>query len=253
MTIITDPYFYMLAIPGVLLYGMAKGGLGTGLGAIAVPVLSFVINPVKAAAIMLPILCVMDLFAIWKFKKRYELKHLKILLPAGIIGIIISSLVMGELRPETLKLVIGIIAATFCVNYWIRNRVKNDNLKRKIPGKLSGYFWGIVTGFTSMQIHAGGPPVSIYLFPQRMDKIILMGTMAVFFTVMNYIKLIPYAILGQLDYSNLMTSLVLMPVAPVGVLVGYFFLNKINQNTLYRYLYFFLFVSGCKLIYDGLF
>ena len=73
MTIITDPYFYMLAIPGVLLFGMAKGGLGTGLGALTVPMLSLVINPVQAAAIMLPILCVMDLVAVWKFRKKYEL------------------------------------------------------------------------------------------------------------------------------------------------------------------------------------
>lgn len=248
MNIITDPFFYMLAVPVVLLYGMAKGGLGPALGAISVPIMSLVITPVQAAAIMLPILCVMDIFAVWSFRRSYSVYHLAILLPAGVSGIVLASLLMGYLPPDTIRFIIGLTVIWFCLDYWFRKDVE----KVKINGRLSGYLWGVVAGFTSTQIHAGGAPVSIYLLPQRLDKIVLMGTMAIFFAVLNYLKLIPYSLMGVLNIENMTTSLVLMPLAPVGVKMGRLILNKVEQISIYRFLYAALFLSGLKLLYDGI-
>jgi uncharacterized membrane protein YfcA len=93
----------------------------------------------------------------------------------------------------------------------------------------------------------------VYLFPQKLDKLTLIGTMAVFFTVMNYVKLVPYSLLGALHMEQLMTSLLLMPLAPIGVKLGRLLLDKINQKIFYRYIYIVLFLSGIKLCYDGLF
>jgi uncharacterized membrane protein YfcA len=109
-----------------------------------------------------------------------------------------------------------------------------------------------VAGFTSTQIHAGGAPLSIYMLPQKLDKIILVGTMAIFLAVMNYLKLIPYALMGALTAENLTTSLVLMPLAPVGVRLGRLVVDRVRQETIYRFLYIALFLSGLKLIYNGL-
>lgn len=247
MHIIPDPSFYLLAIPVVILYGMAKGGLGPAVGAICVPLLSFVINPVQSAAILLPILCVMDIFAVWNFRKHFDLHHLVILLPAGISGIVIASLLMGHLPPDAIRGIIGITVIWFCFDYWFRG--KNSSMQK--GGRWSGYLWGTVAGFTSTQIHAGGAPLSIYLFPQKLDKIVLMGTMAIFFAVINYTKLIPYSFMGVLNAENLMTSIVLMPLAPIGVKLGHVALNKVDQKTIYRFLYCALFLSGIKMVYDA--
>lgn len=249
MHIITDPVFYIFAVPIVLLAGMAKGGLGPGIVAISVPVLSFVMDPVQAAAIMLPILCIMDIFAVWQFRRQASAYHLAILLPAGVAGIICASLLMGHLPPDALRTVIGTIVIWFCLDYWFRG----DLGRKKKSGKLSGYLWGTVAGFTSTQIHAGGAPVSIYLLPQKLDKVVLVGTMAVFFTVMNYLKLIPYTLMGVLNLENLLTSIVLMPLAPVGVKLGHLALKRVEQKTVYRFLYIVLFLSGVKLFADGMF
>jgi len=43
---------------------MGKGGLGSGLVSISEPILSFVIHPVLAAAILQPLLCFADVFAV---------------------------------------------------------------------------------------------------------------------------------------------------------------------------------------------
>ena len=116
---------------------------------------------------------------------------------------------------------------------------------------MSEFLWGFVAGFTSTHIHAGGPPISIYLLPKKFDKVILVGTLAMFFAVMNFIKLVPYTLLGQFNTVNLWTSLVLMPLAPIGVRMGYWLLHNARQDMLYRVIYMFLFCSGIKLAYDG--
>ena len=248
MNIVSDPLFYLVAIPIVLLLGMGKGGLGPGLVTLGVPLLSFVTSPVQAAAILLPILCLMDLFAVYNFRGNFEVSHLKILIPASLVGICIASILMGSLDRDMIRILIGVMVIIFCLDHWLRP----DISETRMAGKWGGYLWGAVAGFTSTQIHAGAAPVSIYLFPQKLDKIRLMGTMAIFFTVVNYVKLIPYSLMGALNTENLMTSLVLMPLVPIGVKIGRLLLDKVNQKFLYRYLYIVLFVSGIKLCYDGL-
>lgn len=248
MNIISDPVFYLVAIPIVLLFGMGKGGLGPGVVTLAVPVLSFVIHPVQAAAILLPILCLADLFAVYHFRRNFDIQHLKILIPAGLVGIAIASVFMGRLDRDTIRLLVGIMAIIFCLDHWLRP----DISKTRMASRWGGYLWGTVAGFTSTQIHAGAAPVSIYLFPQKLDKIVLMGTMTMFFTVVNYVKLVPYSLVGALSAENLMTSLVLMPLAAIGVKLGNLVLHKVNQKILYRYLYIALFFSGIKLCWDAL-
>ena len=65
---ITDPLFYLAAVPAVILFGISKGGFGSGLGVLAVPLIAMVVSPVQAAAILLPILCVMDLLGLWAYR-----------------------------------------------------------------------------------------------------------------------------------------------------------------------------------------
>ena len=245
--LITDPWFYLCAVPAVLLYGMSKGGLGSGSAILAVPILTLAIDPVRAAAIMLPILCVMDLFAIWRFRQQFDPAQLRIMLPAGIAGVAIASLSLGRLSNDAMRIVVGTLTVVFCLHYWLAPVATSA----RRPGRLAGYFWSCVSGMTSTQFHAGGPPANIYMLRLGLDVMRLMGTMAMFFGILNYVKLIPYALLGQFDRRNLLQSLVLMPLAPIGVGIGYWSLSRIEPQVFYRVLYLLLFLSGCKLLYDG--
>ncbi len=248
---LTDPYFYVLAIPVVLLAGMSKGGLGPAISAIAVPVLSFVISPVLAAAIMLPILFTMDLLAINQFRTNFSARNLYLLIPSGVLGIVIATIFMGFLPPNAVRVSIGIIVILFCCDYWFRYFRSMASRTGK-PTTLKGVFWGMVSGFTSTQIHAGAPPLSIYLLPQNLDKVVLMGTMAIFFGVLNCIKIVSYSVVGLFSQESLVTSLVLLPLAPIGVKLGHIALNRFDQRKIYRFLYVALFLSALKLLYDGL-
>lgn len=244
---ITDPFFYLCAIPAVLIFGIAKGGFGGGIAVICVPLMALAISPVQAAAILLPVLLVMDAVALWSFRGRWDKTNIKIMLPGAIAGITVGALFFRYLSEDTIRLLIGIIALLFTLNYFC----KRHNTYPKAPGIYRGSIWGAIAGFTSFGIHAGGPPVNIYLLPQQLEKTVLMGTFAVFFAIVNAIKIIPYTLLGQFDIANLSTSLILMPLAPIGVRIGYSLLHKVNELTIYRLCYIFLAIAGIKLLFDG--
>ena len=244
---ITDPFFYLCAIPAILIFGMAKGGFGGGIAVVSVPLISLAISPVQAAAILLPILIVMDGVALWSFRGKWSRENLVIIIPGAIIGIAVGALSFRYLSEDMIRIMIGLISVAFFLNYWL----KHSSAQKQGINRTKGTFWGALAGFTSFGIHAGGPPISIYLLPQKMDKVVLMGTMAIFFAVVNVIKLIPYAWQGQFSRANLLTALVMMPLAPVGVRLGYFLLHKISERVVYKICYFFLFVVGLKLLFDG--
>ncbi len=244
---ITDPFFYLCAIPAVLIFGLAKGGFGGGIAVVSVPLMTLAIPPVQAAAILLPILIVMDVVAMWSFRGQWSKPNLRFSLPGALLGVAIGAFTFRYLSEDAIRMLIGVIAVAFCLNYWLKPSLD----KKTEPSLLHGSLWGTVAGFTSFGIHAGGPPLSIYLLPQKMDKTLLMGTFAIFFAVVNFVKLVPYTWLGQFDHTNLLTALVLTPLAPVGVRLGYFLLHKISEQLVYRLCYFFLFVVGIKLLYDG--
>ena len=248
---ITDAVFYAIAIPAVLLSGISKGGL-SGLGALAVPMLALVISPAQAAGLMLPILCLMDLFGLWAYRKTWSRSQMRVLLPGSLLGIGIGVLAFDHLNDDAVRVLIGLIAVLFSINQWLKPLLQRQLLEASPPSGTKGLFWSGVAGFTSFVAHAGGPPVLIYLLPLRMEKMLLAGTTVVFFGVVNYVKLIPYFWLGQLNMANVSTSLALAPLAPIGIWMGVWLTRRVSEKLFYRVSFFMLFLAGVKLLYDGL-
>ena len=248
---ITDPWFYVAAVPAVLLFGISKGGFGGGLGTAAVPLMALVVSPLQAAAILLPILCVMDLVAVWKFRGRWVWPELHVLLPASLIGILVGTLLFEYMSASFVRLVVGVVAVTFTLHYWISRQRARGAQPTHYP-RMYGTLGGSVAGFTSFVAHAGGPPISMYLLRRPLDRTDFAATAIAFFAVVNYVKLIPYAWLGQLDTTNLATSAALVALAPIGVLIGAWLHHRVSDRFFFALVYALLFVVGLKLIYDGI-
>jgi uncharacterized membrane protein YfcA len=109
-----------------------------------------------------------------------------------------------------------------------------------------------MSGFTSTLAHAGGPPFSVYMLAQRIDKTLFVSTSVAFFLIVNYAKLVPYALLGQLNASNLTASLAFAPLAPLGIALGVWMHRHLSERVFYRASYALLFATGAKLVYDAL-
>lgn len=239
--------FYGLAILALLIAGIAKSGFGGGLGVLSVPLMALVISPVQAAAILLPVLCLMDLMNIWHYRHSWDRTNIKILLPAGLIGVLIGTFTFRFLSDGYIRIIIGLIAIIFTFNFF-KKKTENEVVK---PDPVRGSFWGLIAGFVSFGVHAGGPPANVFLLPQRLDKSVFVGTMVVLFTTLNFVKLVPYSLLGQLNGENMMISLMLSPLAPLGVWLGLKLHKVVNEHWFYPLCYLFLFITGIKLLWDG--
>jgi len=249
--VLSDPLFYAAAVPAVLLFGIAKGGFGGGLGVAAVPIMALVMSPVQAAGILLPILCFMDILGLWAFRGRWNWSELRILLPASLLGILTGSLLFGFMSAALVRLIVGGVALAFTLHHWLDRYRTTSGTTRYMP-KFAGVLGAAGAGFTSFVAHAGGPPLTIYLLRRPLDKTEFVATTVVFFAVVNYVKLVPYGFLGQLSTENLLASLVLAPLAPVGIGLGYWLHNKVSDRLFFRFAYLLLFVVSLKLISDGI-
>ncbi len=249
MSVITDPWFYAVAIPAVCLVGLSKGGLGGAMALLGVPLMALVISPVQAAAIMLPILIVMDIVSLWAWRGNYDRESLVIMLPAGLVGIAIGWFTASWVTVPEVRLIVGVVAMGFALRYvWTLFAAPAPPMPHR---PWHGRFWGMVTGFTSFVSHAGGPPYQAYTLPLRQDPKIYTGTSVIFFSVVNAVKLIPYFALGQFDSTNLVTSAVLAPIAPVATLAGAFLVRRMRGEIFYPFMYALMAVTAVKLIWDG--
>ena len=237
--------FILFASFGVFVFGVSKGGFPGPVAMLAVPVMSFVMSPIQAAAILLPLLIIMDCIAMYIYWNKWKINFLKIIIPASIIGIIIGSLTFQYTSENQIRIVVGTISILFVIFSFIQK--SNFLLK---PTKLKGYFWSTTAGYTSFLIHAGGPPINFYLLPLKLDKSSYLGTITLSFFIINAVKLIPYYTLDLLVPTNLKLSFIFLPLAVISVFIGYIIQKKIPEKLFYNIIYILLFISGFKLIYD---
>jgi uncharacterized membrane protein YfcA len=246
--LIAEPVLYAVAIPAVLLTGISKGGFGGVLGGIGVPMMALAVSPVQAAAILLPVLCLMDLVGLRLYFGKWDGPTLRIMLPGAMLGILAGALTFGMLDEDAIRILVGGIAVAFTVNNSLGLAARQHPAGASVT---KGTFWSAVSGLTSFLAHAGGPPALVYLLPQRMDKVRYVATISVFFAAVNAVKLVPYAWLGQFSLDNLETSAVLAPLVPLGVRLGMWLQDRIDVVWFYRISQVCLFATGLQLIYQG--
>lgn len=250
----TDPFFYATAIPAVILVGLSKGGFGGAMALLGMPLMALAISPVQAAAILLPILIVMDLITLWSWRSHKDTTTLHIMVPFALIGVGIGWMTAAWVTVPMIRLIVGILALWFVWRYMTQNLFASGKTEKPAPHghrPLLGMFWGTFSGFTSFVSHAGGPPYQMYTLPLRQDPKVYTGTSVRYFAIVNAVKLVPYFALGQLDTTNLSTSLVLAPLAPVATLTGAFIVRRMKPDIFYPFMYLMVLLAALKLIWDG--
>lgn len=252
MEFVADPLFYALAVPAVLIAGISKAGIGGGLGIVAVPLMTLAISPVQAAAILLPILCLMDLFGLYAYRGTWDRRNIALMLPGALVGIVVGALAFRYLSDDVVRLIVGTVALAFVLYRLVGDVILRHASAQPRTAGPRGMFWAGLSGFTSFVAHAGAPPIQVYLLPQRMDKTVYVGTMTLFFAAVNYTKLIPYGLLGQLSANNLGTALMLAPVVPIGIWLGLRFHRMLSEALFYRVVFGILTLTGLRLIWKGL-
>lgn len=240
--------FYLVAIPAVILFGLAKGGF-SGLGTLGMPMLSLVASPVRAAAIVLPILLVQDWLSVWAFRRDFSPRNLIILIPSSMIGVGVGWLVAARVSDDAVRLAIGVISIVFVLYMLIRDRLGRAPVEK--PGVPSGVLWGSLAGFTSFISHSGSPPFQVYVMPQYLKPPVFAGTATMFFAAVNLLKVPPYFLLGQFNRDNLFVSAGLIPVAILSTFGGVWLTRRVSADRFYAIILALTFLIGAKLTYDA--
>lgn len=247
LPLITDWQFYAAAIPAVLLMGVSKSGFGSGFGSLAVPLMAMAVTVPEAAAIMMPILFVMDIMGLAAYRRDVDWSLVRFLVAFGLVGTAIGTL---SFRYLDVRLVAGIVGA--CTLGFLAQRLLfPPSAGGRPPPRWAGGLLATISGFTSFVAHVGGPPITAYVLPLGLAPVRFAATMAVYFFALNLAKWVPYGWLGLLDARNMATSLALLPFAPIGVLAGVRLARHMKQALFYRLVHIGMFLTGCKLVWDG--
>jgi uncharacterized membrane protein YfcA len=239
--------FFFCVVPAIIIFGIAKSGLGGSIALISIPLMTVVMPLGQALAIILPILIFSDFIAVYRFRKEFDLNTLKLIIPFSIIGIFIGSITFSYFSEDLLKFIIGFMGFLFSTHYFLFKK------NRTIPAKksfLKGSICSVVAGFTSFCVHAGGTPTSIYLLPLRMKKEIYVGTRVIFFTFVNLIKFPFYVNLSIITIESFKHSLLLFPLSLLGISIGIQILKTVKEIFFYNIIYVLIFFSSCKLVLD---
>ncbi|MEM7270358.1 MAG: sulfite exporter TauE/SafE family protein [Pseudomonadota bacterium] len=245
-----DPVTWIVISLAVVISGVSKGGFGAGVGFLATPLMALMISPVQAAAVMLPILILMDQIGMTAYWRRWRWQSVWPPMAAALVGIGIGGLAFGEINPDLFRLGLGLIAILFTLfllarqSGWAPNTVAPRGVRASI--------WGAVSGLTSTVSHAGGPPITIYLLGERLDKTEYQAASVLIFWWINLVKLIPYAALGVLSVPSLTTSAMLTPAALAGVALGVWLHKRVSQTAFFRLMIGLLLITSIKLIWDGM-
>ena len=225
-----------------LIIGVSKGGISSA-GMLAVPMLALFMNPVRAAALMLPVILVTDLVAVWLYRRDFSMRNVAILLPAVLLGIGLATLLMPYASEPLLLAITGGIGLWAVFRSWLGG-VPEARPARAFPG----LFWGTLGGITTFITHSGAPPIQSYLLPQKLPRLEFAGTMSIVFAAGNPFKVPGYVALGFFDGVGWHLPVLLAAIGTLGTVAGRWMVRKLTDIAFTRLIEILLLVLSIMLL-----
>jgi len=226
--------FTLAIVLSAILIGLGKGGLiGPFGGTLALPlILSSVVEgqPIGVAvggALLLPLLILGDIFAVPIYWRDWDRRYIVLMLPTAIIGILIGTLLLTTLPNHTLKHILGIFTLVVVIYRFASSRLQSIQYQSR---PAYGWFAGLTAGFGSALANTGGPPVTAYLMLERVSPRVFVGTQAVFFAVVNLLKIPGYLQGGLFHTDLLLRSWPALIIVPICVVISRPFIYRINRK-----------------------
>lgn len=241
--------YYVCAGIATIISGLAKGGFA-GLGGLAMPIMAIGVDPIEGAAILLPILIVQDIVSVWSFRRTFSREIIWVMLPGMAVGVVLGYLYAARLPEKAVLGALGAISIVFGLHRLWVERGSAAVLPSNSPHWV-GRIFGVAAGFTSQIAHAGSPPFQMWVLPRRLPRDVLVGTTAISFAAMNWLKVPAYAALHQFTARNLLASAYLMPLALASTLAGVVLVRRIDASRFYTIIYTLMVLLGLKLVIDA--
>ncbi|MDR3229557.1 MAG: sulfite exporter TauE/SafE family protein [Puniceicoccales bacterium] len=244
---------WALALLAALLAGVAKTGFN-GAGTLTAALFAMILPAKAASGVVLPLLIAADLVAVVIYRRHFVWRYFWRLLPWALVGIVAGYFAMGKISDAQAKTVTGAIVVLLTVlHVWRRRRAEkkaasddagNGDAGNAAGGgavagsapvaevsRVFGAATGVMAGFTTLVANAAGPLVTIYFLAMRLPKMEFVGTGAIFFMVVNWVKVPFMADLGLINTGSLRFNALLLPAVLLGTLVGRILIARVNQKT----------------------
>jgi uncharacterized membrane protein YfcA len=238
---------YLIIALCCFITGLAKGGLGGALGSLVTPLLVLVMPAPLAVGISLPILIAGDIFAVGAHWGGWDRQILIAVMPGTIVGVIVGSLVLGSLSSVTLQHGLGLIAILY-VLYKVWERTRRIPVEKRGATSPQSTVLGAGTGFASTLANAGGPVFTIYMLMWRITPAVFVGTSALYFAILNAIKIPGYLGTGILTPERILLVAWALPFVPFGVWSGILLDKRLDMGTFEKLILIFLVVTGVVLL-----
>lgn len=204
--------------------GISKTALSS-LSILSVTMIVMTFPAKTAVGLILPLLIIGDLIALLYYRQHVIWRYLIKLVPWVFAGIIIGYFILGYITDEHLKPLIGWIILLLIILNLIRDISGQKFIELLPESKVFTIFMGILSGFTTMVGNAAGPIMAIYLLMIGLGKKDLVGTAAIFFFVVNILKVPFYIHLNMINWESLLINLIVFPAIFIGAFIGIKILN----------------------------
>jgi len=228
MPAIEQSAFYVAVVIALLgfMIGLAKGGFG-GLGALLTPILALVLPVALAVGVLLPMLMFGDAFALYMYWKEWDADLVKRMLPAGILGAIGGTFLLSRLSPDGLRIILGIFVLIVVVYKFVSDRIE---AVRYEPKSWHAPVAGFLSGVASGMFNSGGPPFNSYLLLQKLKARPFIATTAIYFALLNLIKVPGFLYTRVLDLPLLFSLWWVFPFIPLGIWVARKTLTRVSPS-----------------------
>jgi hypothetical protein len=231
-----------------LLIALVKGAFGGGFGLVGIPLLSLVMDPISAGAIIAPLFIPMDIVALRYFPPRtWSKPDLKVLVPTMLVGMAIGTALLSALDRRLVSIAIAVVALVFAVQ-WFTGGQRVEAAARKTWHAMLA---GTLSGFTSLVAHSGGPPLAVYLLRLGLPKEVYVGTNTIYFIIVNALKVWPWLYLGRPTAAMWALIAICTPIAVFGVWAGWLIHERLDQRRMYQGCYALLVIASLKMLWDG--
>ena len=236
----------LLMLVGMLL-GMAKAGV-KGVGTASIPIAALIFGAKESTGILLPILIMSDLGAVSHYYKETKWPELAKLLPFAVIGVIVATWVGQYINGDSFQFLMGILIM-ICLLLLLLSGWLGDDLvleKHHFLGSLTG----VGLGFTTMIGNAAGPLMNIYMLVIKMPKTVFIGTSAMFFFIINVIK-IPFHVFiwKTITWKTFLLGMTTLPAVVIGLVFGVYLVKLMSERYFRLLVIFTTALSGMVLLF----
>ena len=245
----------------VFLIGVTKSGFGSGVGLMIVPMTVMAMGATryggdKALGLMLPLLIAGDVLAVWQYRRLFSWEIVLRLLPGTAVGVALGSWLLWSFHKGPPRLLVPLIKIEVALesvilvglHWW---RVWRGQSLHVTPSPLKSTLTGAAAGVSSTLAHAAGPIIALYLLPQKLERRLFVGTCAVYFFILNTVKLPAYRQAEMFDADVMVLALKTLPLVAAGAVFGFWVNRRMNDELFSKLVYVITFALGWYLLYDG--